>query len=410
MTEFPALKAAQGRLEAKNAELAAIFEEAGPELDMKNVKSVSDPLGAIRSLHEEINALGEEVDGLKAVQKAAEYSAANHGAREGEREEKSDEHREAAFKSLGDAFVKSAAVKGKLGPQGPVAHLDVDLKALFETGGSAAAGDGWPPETTRTGKVVDFATRPIQVTDIFPTGSTSQQAVVYMEETTFTNTAAETLEAGTFPEAALALEEKQSPVRKIAVWLPITDEQLEDESHARSYVNNRLPFMLRQRLDSQLLNGNGTAPNLRGVLNTAGIQTQAKGTDAGPDAIYKAMTKVKVTGRARPDHVVMHSNDWQEIRLLRTADGIYIWGSPLETGQPRIWGLPIVENDVIAEGTALVGDFRNFSELVSRRGIDVQVTNSHDQFFIQGKQAIRADMRVALVVYRPTAFCTVTGI
>src|SRR5690606_24542993 len=177
-----------------------------------------------------------------------------------------------------------------------------------------------------------------------------------------------------------------------------------------SYVNNRLPFMLRQRLDSQLLNGNGTAPNLRGVLNTAGIQTQAKGTDAGPDAIYKAMTKVKVTGRARPDHVVMHSNDWQEIRLLRTADGIYIWGSPLETGQPRIWGLPIVENDVIAEGTALVGDFRNFSELVSRRGIDVQVTNSHDQFFIQGKQAIRADMRVALVVYRPTAFCTVTGI
>ena len=31
-------------------------------------------------------------------------------------------------------------------------------------------------------------------------------------------------------------------------------------------------------------------------------------------------------------------------------------------------------------------------------------------FFVEGKQAIRADMRVALVVYRPAAFCTVTGI
>ena len=231
-----------------------------------------------------------------------------------------------------------------------------------------------------------------------------------MEETTYANNAAEIREAAQFPEAQLALTEKSSPVRKIATWLPVTDEQLEDEAHARGYIDNRLPFMLRQRLDSQLINGDGSAPNLKGVLNTAGIQTQAKGTDPTPDAVYKAMTKVKVSGRAQPDYVVMHSNDWQKVRLLRTADGIYIWGSPLETGQPRIWGLPIVENDVIAEGTALIGDFGNHSELVSRRGIDVQITNSHADFFINGKQAIRADLRCAMVVYRPGAFCSVTGL
>lgn len=406
MSEFPALRDVEGRLEAKNKELADIFAEAGSDLDMKQVKSVTDPLNAVRSLHEEINALGKERDDLLAVKKAADYSRSQ--SREGEQEVKESERPQ--FKSLGDAFMDSVALKGKMGPVGPTAHLDVNLKALFETGGSAALGDGWPPETTRTGKVVDFATRPVQVTDIFPTGSTQQQAVVYMEETTYTNNAAEVLEAGLYPEAALALEEKSSPVRKVAVWLPITDEQLEDEAHARGYVNRRLPFMLKQRLDSQLLNGDGTAPNLRGVLNTVGIQTQAKGTDPVPDAIRKAMTKVRVTGRAMPDHVVMHSNDWQEIRLLRTADGLYIWGSPSETGEARIWGLPVVENDVIVENTALVGDFNNYSELVSRRGIDVQITNSHSDFFINGKQAIRADMRCALVVYRPTAFCTVTGI
>lgn len=408
MTEFPALRDVEGRLEAKNSELASIFDEAGSELDMKQVKSVTDPVSAVRTLHEEINALGKERDELLAVKKAAEHASSY--SREGEAEAKQQERPQ--FRNLGDAFANSAAFKGKEqgAAFGPVAHLDVNLKSLFETGGSAAAGDGWPPETTRTGKVVDFATRPVQVTDIFPTGSTQQQAVVYMEETTYTNAAAETLEAGTYPEAALALEEKQSPVRKVAVWLPITDEQLEDESHARGYVNRRLPFMLKQRLDEQVLLGDGSAPNLRGVLNTVGIQTQAKGADPVPDAVRKAMTKVRVTGRAMPDHVVMHSNDWQEIRLLRTADGVYIWGSPSEPGEARIWGLPVVENDVITENTALVGDFNNYSELVSRRGIDVQITNSHSDFFINGKQAIRADLRVALVVYRPTAFCTVTGI
>ncbi|TCO54147.1 capsid family protein [Actinocrispum wychmicini] len=102
-----------------------------------------------------------------------------------------------------------------------------------------------------------------------------------------------------------------------------------------------------------------------------------------------------MTGRALPNAAIIHPNDWQDIRLLRTADGLYIWGSPSEAGP---------------ENTAVVGDFVNFSELSTRRGVDVQVSNSHADFFINGKQAIRADARAALLVYRPTAFCTVTGI
>jgi HK97 family phage major capsid protein len=75
-----------------------------------------------------------------------------------------------------------------------------------------------------------------------------------------------------------------------------------------------------------------------------------------------------------------------------------------------VWGLPIVLSDAIAEGTALVGDYANFVELAERRGIEVQVSDSHSDFFIKGKQAIRADMRAALPIYRPQAFCEVTGI
>lgn len=412
---FPALKEVEGKLDDRRKKLASIFDEAGPDIDLTKVKSVKgtthDVSAKIRELNDELTDLGKERDELVQVQKAADRAkvAPGSGAAESGSENGDEAPTGRRQKSLGELFTESDAYKLKQGRVGPEATLDIGLKTLMSTGA------GWDPEETRTGRVVEFATRPIQVADLIPQTETNQSAVTYMEETTFTNNAAEVNEStqatpGTYPEAALALTEQSSLVRKIAVFLPLTDEQLEDEPQVRGYVNNRLPFMIRQRLDLQILSGNGTAPNLRGILQTAGIQTQAKGTDPTPDAVYKALVKVEVTGQAMATAAVFHPNDWQDIRLLRTADGLYIWGNPSDAGPERIWGLRVVRAQALTENTALVGDFQNFVELAVRRGIDVQVSNSHSTYFVEGKQAMRADMRCALVVYRPAAFCTVTGI
>jgi len=407
---FPALAEAQGKLELKRKELADIFAEAGPEIDLTKVKSVKgtthDVAARIRELNDEQTDLGKQVDSLLAVQKAVDRAkqAPGSGGREGGSDDGDPVIPRQRTKSIGQLFTESQAFKGKQGPVGPDATLDIELKTLMTTSA------GWDPEETRTGKVVEYATRPIQVADLIPQTTTSQSAVQYMEETTFTNSAAETAEGGTFPESALALTEQTSIVRKISTFLPVTDEQLEDEPRVQGYVNNRLPFMVRQRLDLQILTGNGTAPNLRGILNVVGIQTQAKGADPVPDAVYKAIVKVETTGQAMANAVVFNPTDWQGVRLLRTADGLYIWGNPSDAGPERIWGLRVVRAQAETLGTALVGDFANFVELAVRRGIDVQISNSHSTFFVEGKQAIRADMRAALVTYRPAAFCTVTGL
>lgn len=401
---FPALTDVEGKLKAKQDELGKLFAEASVDgvIDLTKVTSVSGDTKAksehIRNLNDECTDLAKERESLLAVQKAADSSASRGTAEPGA--EQKGLPGGVSTKSLGDLFAESDAFKTK----GRSADLDMDLKTLL----SRAAG--WNPESTRGPRVVDFATAAPQVLDLIPTTPTSQAAVKYMEETTFTNAAAERLEGGAYAEAALALTEKSSIVQSIGVWLPVTDEQLEDEPRVRAYIDNRLPFMVRQRLGSQVLVGNGTDPNLRGILNVVGIQTQAKGTDPVPDAVYKAMTKVRVTGQALPNAFVAHPNDWQDIRLLRTADGIYIWGSPSEAGPERIWGLQVVQESALTENTGVVGDFANFSELAVRRGIEVKVTDAHSDFFVNGKQAIRAGLRAAFVVYRPAAFATVTGI
>lgn len=400
---FPELDEAQGKLDAKRKELHDLFAEAkndDGQLDHTKVKGYSsgtELAEAVRAKNDEIDDLAKKAEELGAILKAAQHG--DDFTESGDGALPTPTRTEA--KSVGQQFVESKAHEHK----GQSFDLpDVELKTLFQTSA------GWTPESTRSGLVVLNAQRPVQVTDLLPSIPTSQAAYKFMEETTFTNNAVEKAEGTAYGEAALQLTERSATIEKIPVFIPVTDEQLEDEEGAMAYLDQRLPFMIQQRLDSQILVGSGTTPNILGINNKTGIQTQAKGTDPVPDAVHKAIVKVRVTGRAMPNAVIFHPNDWQDVRLLRTADGVYIWGSPSESGPERIWGLPVVQSDAQTENTAVVGDFANYSILVVRRGITVKVSDSHDTFFTSGKQAIRADMRAATVWTRAAAFATVTGI
>jgi HK97 family phage major capsid protein len=311
-------------------------------------------------------------------------------------------------KTLGELFVESrqyTEAKDKSNIQ--IDLPDVEMKTLMTTSA------GWAPETTRGPRLVDYVTRPVQVTDTIPSTTTNQVAIKYMEETTFTNAAAEVAEGGTKPEAALALTERSDPVQKIAVWIPVTDEQLEDVSQVQGYITNRLTFMVRQRLDTQILVGNGTSPNLSGLLDRSGIQTQDGTGDPIPDAMYKAMTKVRLTGAGNGGGIanVMYMNplDWQEVRLLKTVDGVYIWGAPSDIGPARMWGLTVVEAEGLTQGTGIVAD-STYLELAVKKGVTLKSTDSHSDYFIKNQQVILAEMRVALVVYRPAVIVQVTNL
>jgi HK97 family phage major capsid protein len=402
----------RGELDTKSKMLKQVFDEAGPDLDMDKVKSLEGDSTAkvekIREMHTEIGELQKAVDGFVAAIHAQEGMDAQAEARElAGKMQHSEGQGTPKIKSMGQFFAESQQYKDAKDKKDLSIQYDVELKTLMTTSA------GWAPETTRGPRMIDFVTRPIQVVDTVPTTTTSQTAIKYMQETTFTNNAAEVAEGGTKPEAALALTEVTDPVRKIAVWIPVTEEQLEDVPGVQSYIDNRLTFMVRQRLDSQILVGDGTAPNLSGILDRAGIQSQAKGADPTPDAFYKAMMLVRLTGAgnggAIPNAIYMNPLDWQDIRLLRTTDGIYIWGSPADPGVDRLWGLPVVLAEGLTAGTGLVGD-TSYLELAVKKGITLKTTDSHSDYFIKNQLVILAEMRAALVVYRPAAWVQVTGI
>jgi len=408
------LVATRKELEAKQAAAAKVFEEAGPDMDFEKVKCLGEGLDTkakvekLQEMNRELGDLGKEVEDLAQLVKMRDGITALGKDIEGKDmpsrppQDHGDDRR---VKRLGEIVTGSEAFKKFCESKSPAGCVvpDGGMKTLFQTTA------GWAPESTRVpGLVIDAVTRPIQIIDIIPPGTTGQAAVVYMEETTRTHAAAERAENAAYAESAFALTERSSTVRSIGSSIPVTDEQLADVQGVQSYLDLRLTFGVRQRLDGQLLTGDGNAPNLTGLLNVSGIQTRAKGADPTPDAFYKAMTLVKVTGRAFPNAHIIHPNDWEPIRLLRTSDGIYVWGNPADVAPERMWGLRVVISDAITENTGLTGDF-NFSQLYERQGMEVLVGYVNDDF-LDGRRTIRAGVRVAFVTYRAAAFCTVTGI
>lgn len=408
MSEFPALKDALGKLDQARKSLRDVFAEAGPDVDMAKVKSISgdtaEKLGWIRTKNEEIEGLKSSVDDLKAVAKAADEAKLYGGEEKGSQGERKGGRVPASFKSLGDAF------EAKLGDIRDLRHkshhLDIEVKTLFERTA------GWDPEDVRSGRVELTPLRPeVHVVNFIPSGSINQSAYVYMEETTHTATnVVEKAEGATFGEAALALTQRTKTVEKIPAWIPVTDEQLEDEPSARSYVEQRLTGMVRRRLDSQVLVGNGTTPNLHGTEQIVGIQSQALGADTIMDASYKLFTLIRSDGFAEPNVAFISPTKWQSVVLAKTADGQYIWGHPSSVGPTTLWGVPIVPTTAVTSTKLVAGDYATYAMLFIKRGLDVQITNSHDTDFINGKQAIRADMRAVMVHFRPKAFGEVTGL
>ena len=403
------------QIAAKRTELKSVFED---NVDGKytseqkeEIKKRNDELG---ELVEDLGIEKKKIQNAKAIEE--DMKPVSEMPLAGEQKE---------VKSVGEQFVNSDAYKNYLsnGVKGVDSHIET--KTTLTT-------TGYPPEVLRQPGILESALRdPNAVISLFDVINTDQNSFSYLEETTFTNNAAEAAEGSAVGEAALAFTEQTESIRKLGVFLPVTDELLADESGIQGYLNSRLQTMIRLRLDSQLLTGNGTAPNLEGILDAgkSSVGSTAFGSYSGNldriGAIYGAITDIRVNAFTEPDAIIMHPNDWNAVvtsvgaDFAGTSSAGYAEKSPLFVAAggmgagpaAQIWGLKVVPTTAITENTVLVGKFGGgeAANIVMRQGMELAVSDSHSDFFTKNQLAIRATMRVGFPVYREAAFHKITA-
>ena len=290
----------------------------------------------------------------------------------------------------------------------------IEVKSLFVGGGSGgatSAGAFVVPDVTDI--VEMLGRRALTLRDVISVRRTSSDLVEYVRQTAHTNAAAIVPEATTAaagaaevaggykPEGSWAFERVSTPVATIAEWVPATKRALADAAQLEDLINAELAADIAEAEENAILKGSG---DITGILSTSGIQSQAFATDIFT-TVRKAITKARTIGRVTPNAVMLSPTDVETVDLAREngATGKFLGAGPWALGPRTMWGVPILESEGIAAGTALVGDFSK-AVLWDREQTTVTLSNSHADFFVRNLVAILAEERVAFGVTRPTAF------
>jgi HK97 family phage major capsid protein len=377
----------------------------------------AEQVGEFRKRNAELADLGESLATAKEIEKSAaetESKLAPQGRLVKDSDTGDIEHKEvegsietkaqlgAAFKS---ALVKNAAILKEIarGGRGSVSfELNTSLKTLLQTTVHAPQAD----RRQDTGSALYFG----DTENAFPHGSTGSKSIDYFIQTTDTDNSAAVAQGSAPTDSAFAWTLTTDAVETVSSWIPMTHEAVADNVGLQSTVTGMLARRLQKKSNNLILAGDGNTPNPTGVFIRTGFQTQAKGTDPAFDAIHKALTLVNVTGDASANAIFMHPTDWQNLRLTRTTDGVYILGNPAGGESMNLWGLPVsLTTGIGSAGTAGVGD-TSYAEVVEREGLVVEVSTEHSTYFTERKVAILLYRRFAVADYRPSAFATVTGL
>lgn len=372
-------------------------------------KALTDGLAAVSTKFEKsleaLLARMEAIDAAKAEvrlaaleQKAALADNAGSGTRGGQ-----------AVKSLGTQVIESPQFASYIKADSGSTKLKLTVKNTI-MGNVTGASGGPLVQPDRQPGVIPGAFRTLRVVEALPSGRTDSNMVEYVREASYTNSAAEVSEGEAKPESVLTFEQVDSPVRTIATFIKATKQILSDANGLQSYIDARLRYGVLLRLETQVINGNGTSPNLSGMLDGSNFTAFTPETGENEfDAINRAKYAVIATD-FEADTVILNPADWGSMERRKTGaqgDGAYLsaisavyvsGGLTVST----LWGLRVVLSNSIAAGTFIVLASSAVQVFV-RDDVVVEIFEQDSDNVTKNLLTIRAEMRAAFCVYRVAA-------
>lgn len=374
------------------------------------VKSIAEVGEMVKGNAEAVKGINETVSSLKADNEAIHKELAalqqNQSAPEATKAEATD---------AGTMFVKSAGFeefrKSYRGNRNANYRFEVKaaVPATTQADNTASHGSFTPPVN------IGVVTDPRSVINIRPLFGTmavegsSYEFIRYGYRTTLTATGpAFTAEGNKKPEANYGGSIIAGTVKTLPVWTKLTEQMIADNANIVQVINDDLPYQLDKVIDYQILRGDGTGVNLKGLNQSGNYTDYLNGvvwgnTDTVIDLVLTVKGKMEAAG-IRNLILVLNSEDWTKVLKSKNVNKDYLIPGIVDIPTQRIWGVPVVLNENVESGKFYMGNFAEAGKIIERSGLQIEMARSDDDFE-RNLMTLRVERRLDFVVMQPKAVC-----
>jgi len=369
------IKAQDDRLKAVEAKTAEAIEKYNGQAQYKSVDQ--EVKNEVRELTEQYKSLAASVN--EVAQKAAGVAIGG-----------SDREL-----SAGEEFVKSEQYKQLV--SGNIQRARMEVKNTVTSGSTTVFPDQKPGVITG-----NFA--PLTVRQILRTVPTNSNMVNALREASWVTSAAFISQGATKPESDITFEQYNVAVETVAHTIKMSNQLLADAPAVVAYVQTRLRDGLAQKVESQLITGNGTAPNLSGLTDSGNYTAYTPTSDdLFVDAVNRAKyTLWSVTG-LMPDTVIANPTTWAAMERTRegAGTGAYLYGLPGMQAGMNPFGVRVVLSNNVAADKFIIGAMDASVILYQRQGATLEFGFVNDDF-AKNLVTARVEERMGLAVERPS--------
>lgn len=360
-------------VESKTAEAIQKFE--GQLADKGKV----DPevKSEVRELTEQFKSLAASVNDIAQKQSSI---AANGGKRE---------------MSAAEEFVSSEQFKQF--SAGNTQRVRMEVKNTVTSGSTTVFPQQNPGIITG-----DF--KPLTVRQILRSVPTSSNMVNSLREASWTNSAAFISQGATKPESDVTFEAYNVAIETVAHTIKMSNQLMADAPAVVAYIQTRLRDGLAQKIEAQLITGNGTAPNLSGLTDSGNYTAYTPTSD---DLLVDAINRAKyalwsATGQM-PDAVIVNPATWAAMERTREGgtSGAYLYGLPGTMAGVNPFGVRVVLSNNVAADKFIIGAMDASAVLYARQGAVIEFGFVNDDF-AKNLVTARCEERLGLAVERPS--------
>lgn len=307
---------------------------------------------------------------------------------------------EPAGESWGAQLVKGASFKAFA--EGGAQRCRVEVKNTLTGSDTNVAPD-------RRAGIVPGASNVLTIESLYSHVPTSSNAIEFTKEASFTNSAAEAAEGASKAESALTWSLVNMPISTVAHWIKISRQLAMDNRALAAYVDTRMRYGVQRKVESQLVTGDGTAPNISGFMDTGNFTAHGYADAALGSTLKKLVLIRKVIADLWnagyiANAIVLNAADWASIEIdLLTSTSNAVRVSYDALGNPMLFGCRVVQSVGMTADLFAVGDFNQHGTIYDREAVVVDMSESDSDNFTKNLITLRAERRLALTSEVPAA-------